>query len=444
MPIAAAPVAPIAAHGLLLLLLQVGLLLLLALLLGRLAARFGMPAIVGELCAGVIAGPSILAHVSPDFYEWLLPNDPDQFHLLDAVGQVGVMLLVGITGLRLDLSLLRRRAASAARVSIGGVVVPLGLGVLIGLVLPDSLVPDGTERSTFALFLGVAMAVSAIPVLAKTLIDLRMLHRNIGQLTLCAVVIDDVIGWLLLAVVSAMATTGLRAGDLGLSLAYLALTIVAAFLLRPLVRWALRRSSALDRVNNREGVGGQAATVTLTVVLILLAAAATQAMKLEAVFGAFVCGMVINSCNVVQPAQIAPLRNVVLSFLAPVFFATAGLRMDLTLLGDLTVLLTGFAVLACAVVGKFVGAYAGARLSRLTRWEALALGAGMNARGVIEVIIAMVGLRLGVLSPAMYTIVVLVAVVTSLMAPPILRYAMARVEHTAEEELREREEVSAR
>jgi Kef-type K+ transport system membrane component KefB len=433
MLLAAAPTAPIGQRELVIFLLQVGLLLLLALLLGRLASRLGMPTIVGELCAGVLAGPSVLAHLAPGFHNWLLPSSATQFHLLDAVGQVGVLLLVGLTGIQLDLGLMRRRGITAARISAAGIVVPLGLGVATGLLLPSSLVPGSADRSTFALFLGVAMGVSAIPVIAKTLMELRLLHRNIGQLTLSAVMIDDIIGWLLLAIVSAMATTGVRAGEIGRSIGYLGLVLVAAVLVRPVVRAALRRADSSDRARN--GNGG--ATLALVVGLVLLAAAATQAMKLEAVFGAFVCGIVISSCGVLDAARLAPLRTIVLSILAPLFFATAGLRMDLTLLSEPTVLLAGIGVLLAAIVGKFVGAYAGARFSRLSHWEGIALGAGMNARGVIEVIIAMVGLRLGVLTPQMYTIVVLVAVVTSLMAPPILRLAMARVEQTAEERLRE-------
>jgi Kef-type K+ transport system membrane component KefB len=182
---------------------------------------------------------------------------------------------------------------------------------------------------------------------------------------------------------------------------------------------------------------GSGPASTVVVVFALLASAATQAMGLEAVFGAFVAGLVISGCGALDRERLASVQTLVLAVLAPVFFATAGLRMDLTALARPTVLLTGLGVLAVAIVGKFAGAYVGARISRLGHWEGLALGAGMNARGVIEVIIAMVGLRLGVLSPEMYTIVILVAIVTSLMAPPILRFAMSRIEHTAEERLRE-------
>ncbi|MCZ7373258.1 cation:proton antiporter [Micromonospora sp. WMMC250] len=434
-------------------LLQISLLLLLALLLGRLAVRLGMPAVVGELCTGVLLGPSVLDHLAPSLAGWLLPKDPSQFHLLDVVGQLGVLLLVGITGTEVDAALVRRRGSTAARISVAGFIVPLGLGIATGYLLPTSLLADDGDRTVFALFLGVAMCVSAIPVIAKTLIDMNLLHRNIGQLILSAGMVDDVFGWLMLSVVSAMATTGLHAGEVGLSLTYLAAVLILAALVgRPIVRVALRMSA-------RSSDSGP--VVATAVVLVLLGAAATHALGLEAVFGAFVVGILIGTCapSSSQPAttalrpptadssgrtkqftlaRLAPLRAVVLGVLAPLFFATAGLRMDLTALGEPVVLAAAILVLAVAILGKFAGAYIGARASRMNRWEALALGAGMNARGVIEVIVAMVGLRLGVLSTAAYTIIVLVAIATSLMAPPLLRYAMRRVDYTSEEQLRER------
>ncbi|WP_245996675.1 cation:proton antiporter [Streptomyces armeniacus] len=298
----------------------------------------------------------------------------------------------------------------------------------VGFLLPGSLVPGSADRGTFALFLGVALGVSAIPVLAKILMELRLLHRDTGQLMLCAVMVDDIVGWVLLSVVSAMATSGVRGGDLAFTGGCLLAVLVAAVLLRPLVGRALRRAA-------RSPESGP--TVAVVAVVVLLGAAGTQAMELEAVFGAFVCGIAISGSGALDPERLAPLRTVVMSVLARLFFATAGLRMDLTALADPVVALAGACVLLAAVVGKFAGAYVGARLTRLGHWEALAMGAGMNARGVIEVVIAMVGVRLGILTPEMYTVIVLVAIVTSLMTPPLLRVTMARVRATPEERLRE-------
>ncbi|MCX4627066.1 MULTISPECIES: cation:proton antiporter [unclassified Streptomyces] len=421
------PVPTIAHHSLLVLLLQLALLLLLAITLGQLAAWFKMPAIVGELFAGVLLGPSVLSHVLPDFADWLLPKQPAQMHLLDAVGQLGVLLLVGVTGMELKFDLVKRRGATAMKVSLAGLILPLVLGVGTGLLLPASFLPGDTDPTVFALFLGVALCVSAIPVIAKTLMDMNLLHRDIGQLTLASGVIDDVIGWFLLSIVSAMATAGLTTGKIATSLLYpIGVVLFAVLVGRPVVKIALRAA-------NRSPDAGP--TVAVAALIVLLGSAATHAMGLEAVFGAFVCGLLISTCGELDREKLAPLRTTVLAFLAPIYFATAGLRMDLTALTRPAVLAAACAVLAVAILGKFVGAYIGAKMSGLNRWEALALGAGMNSRGVIEVIVAMVGLRLGILGPETYTIIILVAIVTSLMAPPILRAAMARVEENAETEL---------
>lgn len=428
-------VAPIGAHQLLLLLLQLGLLLGVALALGRAAQRVGMPPVIGELFAGVLLGPSLLGWIAPGLSGWLLPPDPGQMHLLDAVGQVGVLLLVGVTGIGIDLRLMRRTGVTALCVGVGGLLVPLGLGVAAGFALPATLLVPGGDRTVFAWFLGVAMCVSAIPVIAKVLLELRLLHRGVGQLIVNASVLDDVAGWLLLSVVSAMATTGLRAGGVALSVLSLALVIAfAAFVGRPLVAVLLRLSARIPE----SGV-----TVAVAVLVITLCAAGTQALGMEAAMGGFLGGILVGSASDRHiRTRLAPLRTLVMSVFAPIFFATAGLRIDLTALAHPVVLGAALAMLTLAVVGKFAGAYLGARIGGLGHWEGLALGAGLNARGVIQVVIAMVGLRLGVLSAEIYTAVVLVAIGTSLVAPPMLRFAVRRMHGPTPEE-RDREQAMA-
>jgi Kef-type K+ transport system membrane component KefB len=417
-----------AAHETLVLLLQLGTLLGLALLLGRLSVRLGMPALVGELAAGVLLGPSLLAHVAPDLSAWLFPPDPVQQHLLDAVGLIGVLLLVGITGMHIDLNLIRRQGAIAAWVSAGGLLVPLGIGIGVGFLLPELIA--GEDRQVFALFLGVAMCVSAIPVISKILLEMGLLHRSIGQLVVSAAAVDDIAGWLMLSVVSAMATHGLRGGEVAWSVASLvAVVVFAAVIGRPVVRTSLRLAGrAADP-------GVRAATA---VALMLLSAAGTHVLGMEPILGTFLCGLLIGSSGLLDLQWLAPLRTVVMAVLAPIFFATAGLRMDLTALARPVVLLSALAVLLAAIVGKFAGAYLGARTVRLSHWEGLALGAGLNARGVIEVIVALVGLRLGILNTEAYSIIILIAIVTSVMAPPVLRYAVRRIPVTEEERERQK------
>ncbi|MDT0317323.1 cation:proton antiporter [Streptomyces millisiae] len=417
--IAAAPVPPLSAHPLLTFLLQVGLLLGAALLLGGLARRLGMPAIAGELTVGIILGPSLLSGFFPRMGDWL---SVDQVHLIDAVGQFGVLLLVAITGMHLDSSLVRRHGTTALTVSAAGLLLPLGLGVGAGVLLADRLREPGSEPLVFALFLGVAMCVSAIPVIAKTLIDMNLMHRKIGQLIMVSGTIDDAFGWLMLSVVSAMATTGLSGGNV----AEAVITPLAVFLAAPLVGRLVVRP-VMGRAHRS---GYEAAPVGTTVVLVLFSAAGTHALGLEAILGAFLVGSLIGSAPGGRPGWSLPLESVTLHVFAPLFFATAGLRMDLTALADPEILAIALGIVVVAIVGKFLGAAIGGLSSGLTRWESLALGAGMNARGVVEVIIAMVGMRLGILSVEAYTIIVLVAVVTSLMAPPLLRFAMR---HTVED-----------
>jgi Kef-type K+ transport system membrane component KefB len=429
------PLPALGGESLLVLLLAVSTLLLIATLLGRLAMRFGLPAIVGELATGVLLGPSLVDHFAPAVTAVLLPRTVEQMHLLDAVGQIGILLLVGLTGTHLDVAMVRRRKATAARISLSGLLLPLALGLVVGYLMPVSLTGAAADdRLIFAGFMGVAMCVSAIPVIAKTLSDMRLLHRDVGQLTLAAGTVDDAVGWFLLSVLSMAVVAGLSTGQVVLAFTWLVVFVLFALVVgRPLVRAAMRLA---DR-------GEQAGlSIAVATVIILSGAAITQALDMEPVFGAFVAGILVGLPRAANQQKLAPLRTVVLSVLGPLFLATAGLRMDLTAFARPEVALAGVVVLVVAVLGKFAGAYAGARLSKLSRWEGLAIGAGMNSRGVVEVVVALTGLRLGVLNVATYTIVVLVAVVTSLMTPPLLRFAMARVMQNEDERLRQLEHDS--
>lgn len=417
MPALAVP-ATINSHQILVFLLQVAVLLGIAILLGRVAARFGMPALVGELTTGVLLGPSVLAHAAPGISRWLLPDDASQLHLLDAVGQIGVLLLVGIAGMSIDLGLIGRRRAAIGLVGGGGLLVPLGLGIALGFVVPAALLGPSAHQSVFALFLGVAMGVSALPVIAKTLLEMNLLHMRVGQMIMGASAVDDCAGWMLLSLVALMVHGGVTIGDIGLSMVRLTVVLAAvAFVARPVARGLLTLA-------NRSTEPGVLAGVI--VVLLILAGAATQALGMEAILGTFLCGLVLSSSKLVSSEQIAGVKAFVMAVLAPLYFATAGLRMDLTALRHPVTLGFAAAILAVAVGGKFGGAYLGARAAGIRRWESYALGAGLNARGVVEVVVARTGLSLGVLSPATYTIVILVALATSLMAPPLLRHAVRR------------------
>ncbi|MET8182340.1 cation:proton antiporter [Streptomyces sp. NPDC005336] len=416
---------PLGGHALLILLVQVSLLLGVALLLGRIATRFKLPAVSGELAAGVLLGPSVLGHLVPGVHHWLRTTQASQVHLLDAVGQIGVILLVGTTALEIDLALVRRTGRTSLTVGAFGLLIPLGLGCAAGFVAPTALLPTDHRRGLFAFFIGVAMCVSALPVIAKMLSDMRLMHRDIAQLTSAVSVVDDVTGWMLLSVVSATAASGLTGGTVAEPLCWLVVITACAMLLgRPAIRWLMARTQTPQAVTGA------------TTVVIIGCAAVTQAMGMEASLGALIGGRLVGAAGAEAKRGLAPLRSVTLSVLAPLYFAEAGLRMDLSALGTPVVALAALCALAVATVGKFTGALLGARVARLDRQAGLVLGAGMNARGVIQIIVAGIGLRLGVLNTASYTIVVLVAIGTSLMAPPVLRRAVRRIEANDEERAR--------
>lgn len=398
-------------------LLQLVVLLVAALCLGMLARGLGLPALAGELCAGVLLGPTVLGQLAPGISGWLFPAGV-QTQVLDAVSQFGVVLLVSVTAARLDTEFLRRRAADVVRIGLGAFVVPLGAGAALGFALPEAFIPAGMPRGAVALFLGVVMGVTAIPVIAKTLADLNLLHRDVGQLILASAALDDTAGWLLLAVVSA----AVAGGASGLAPWALALATVAMLG----AAWAL--GGPLGRLGNwlaeRSG-SATAAPTAYAVAITLLYAAGAASIGLEPVFGAFLAGVTV--LRRLDPTSLAGLNTVALWVLAPIFVAGIGLRVDLTALAEPLVAACAGAAVLVAVVSKLAGAYVGARASRMSHWQGVALGAGMNSRGMVEVIIALVGLRLGLLTTATFTIVVLIAVVTSLLAPPMLRLAARRI-----------------
>lgn len=288
-----------------------------------------------------------------------------------------MILLVGTTALEIDLGLVRRTGRTSLTVGAFGLLIPLGLGCAAGFFAPAALLSDDRERGLFAFFIGVAMCVSALPVIAKMLSDMRLLHRDIAQLTIAVGVVDDVAGWMLLSVVSATAASGLMLGSVAEPLCMLVLITACAILIgRPMVRWLMAGARAPHTVMG-----------TATVVIVGCAAA-TQAMGMEASLGALVGGLLAGAAGAETKKGLAPLRAVTLSVLAPLYFAEAGLRMNLFALDTPLIALAALGALVVATVGKFAGAMLGARVAGLDPRSGLVLGAGMNARGVIQIIVA--------------------------------------------------------
>jgi Kef-type K+ transport system membrane component KefB/nucleotide-binding universal stress UspA family protein len=417
-------------HQLLVFWLELLVLLGVARGLGALLRRVGQPAVVGELAAGLVLGPGVLGALAPDLQAWLFPSDPIQQNLLAGPAWIGVFLLLVLTGLETDIALIRRLGRGVAYVAAGSLLIPLLAGIDLGFILPDAFVPETATRPIFALFLGAAFAISALPVIAKILADLDLMRRNVAQILIASAMADDVAGWILLGIVAGMAQSGsLEAGPLALRIGGLALYLGLAFTLG---------QRAVDAVLRRVRVRGGGVSGSLTTVLLvaLASGALTHSIGLEAIFGAFIAGIVLGRSRYHDADVFAHLDGMTRTFFAPLFFATAGLRVDLSLLARPEILGWGSVVIAAATATKFAGAWLGGRLAGLPGREALALGAGLNARGAVQIAIAAVGLSLGVLNPLSYTLVVVMAVVTSMMAPPALRAILHGWAGSEEERLR--------
>jgi Kef-type K+ transport system membrane component KefB len=416
-------------------LVSLAALLLLARLLGEVATRLKQPAVVGEIVAGVLLGPSLLGVFAPQLARWVIPQTPVQGYLLEMVALIGVMFLLVITGLETDLTLIRRKAKTAMGVAVGGLVLPFASGLVLGWYFPADLMADPDQRVVFSLFLATALSISAIPVLAKILMDLRVLRRDLGQTMLSAGMIDDITGWTMLGIVAALAGAGgLSVGQVVRSIMTVVVFVGATALVG---RVLVSRSLAFvqDRLRSRDRL------LTLVAVLAFAWAAFTQWLGLEPVLGAFAIGILFGQLRRL-PADVShKLETFTLAIFAPIFFAVAGLKVDISLLAEPRLLQLTGVVIAVATFGKVVGAYLGARyLSKQGHWTALAYGAGLNARGAVEIIIASIGLSLGILTQEVFSMVVVMAIVTSLIAPFALRLIIPRIELDAEEVARIRRE----
>lgn len=410
------------------LVIQIGVLLLAARVLGGLAQRLKQPSVVGEILAGVILGPSLLSGLVPSVGNWILPQTQVQGHLLEAVALIGVMLLLVVTGLETDLDLIRRKARTALGVAVGGLVLPFATGLGLGYALPDDLLADPTQRTVFVLFVATALSISAIPVLAKVLMDLELMRRDVGQTLLAAGMIDDITGWTLLGLVTALASAAtLTAGTVIQTLGVVVVFLVATATVGTVL---VNRGIALVQDYFRH----QDQMLTLVVVLAFAWGAFTQFLHLEPVLGAFAIGILFGRSPRLPSDTVHKLESIALAVFAPIFFAVAGLKVNIAAILEPRLLLITLAVIGVATFGKVVGAYVGARyLSGQDHWSALAYGSGLNARGALEIIIATIGLSLGILSQEMFSVIVVMAVVTSLMAPVALRFTIARVELGQEE-----------
>jgi Kef-type K+ transport system membrane component KefB/nucleotide-binding universal stress UspA family protein len=419
-----AAITPLAGHAVFLVLVQVALLLLVARIGAELCKRIALPAVVGELAAGLVLGPSVLGRFAPGVSAAIFPSDAAQFHLLEVLGLLGMVFLLLLTGLETDLRLLRNLGRAALIASILGMVFPFLTGFGLGMFMPVEYLAQPDRRLLFSSFLATAMSISAMPVIAKILMDLDLTKRNIGVVILSAGVVDDTVGWLILSVIAGVASHG----QINVGKTLLTMGMTAAFLgfmglvLYPSMRWMMAVATRRLRTPDSE--------LVVLVVVTLLCGAVTEWIGIHAVFGAFIAGVMFRQVPELKAETIHRFESFVFAVLAPIFFGTVGLKVNLSSLGGVGMLAI---VLGIACLGKLVGCTLGSLWGGLRFWEGLSIAVAMNARGAMELVVATIGLSLGILNQQMFSIIVVVAIVTSFMAPVGLRLTMRHVRITEEE-----------
>ncbi|MFI8238222.1 cation:proton antiporter [Streptomyces sp. NPDC085866] len=373
--------------------------------------RLGQPPVIGEITLGILLGPSLLGWLSPSLQHWLFP--PEVLPYIGALGNLGLLAFMFLVGLELDLSALRGHSRSAVAVSQASIALPLALGSLLALGMYGTFAPEGVGRLPFVLFIAVSMSITAFPVLARILSDRGMYTTRLGSLAMACAAVDDVTAWCLLAVVAAVGASGSLQDAAMTALWSVVFLVVMLWVVRPLLAKAAERAS-------------RAVESTVLVVLftgLCLSAFVTDRIGIHALFGAFLFGVVTPRGSRTVEISAARMRAFTVPVLLPLFFVNTGLKTDIALLnGDPSQWLWAAAVLAAAAFGKWGGSTAAARLAGESWRDAMSIGALMNCRGLTELVALNLGLQLGVIGPSLFTILVLMALITTAVTSPALNW----------------------
>jgi Kef-type K+ transport system membrane component KefB len=378
-------------------------------LLGRAFIAIGQPPVIGEVLGGILLGPSLLGRVAPDVAAYVLP--PAVAPFLSVIAQLGVILYMFLIGLDLNLEPLRNRARAAVATSHTSILVPFALGSLLALYLYPRVSTSDVPFTSFALFMGVAMSITAFPVLARILSDRGMTRSELGVVALACAAADDVTAWCLLAFV-----VGVVQSEVGSAL------LVAVYTLGFIAIMVLAIKPLVAKLVQRRGDGGSPGhgTVAIVLVAMLLSALATEQIGVHAVFGAFLFGAIVPRESGLPRLLTSRLEDLVTIVLLPAFFAFTGMRTEISLVSTAAEWAMCVLIIAVATVGKFGGTLVAARLTGMSWPSAAGLGILMNTRGLMELIVLNIGLDLGVISPALFTMMVVMALVTTIATTPLL------------------------
>ncbi|MFY0482705.1 cation:proton antiporter [Flavobacterium sp. PLA-1-15] len=392
------------------LLLQIISIILVARFFGWMFRKIGQPSVIGEMVAGIVLGPSLVGLYFPEFFENLFPVA--SLGNLKFLSQIGLILFMFVIGMELDLKALKNKANDAVVISHASIIFPFTLGISLAYFIYTHFAPDGVEFLSFALFIGISMSITAFPVLAR-IVQERGIHKTkLGTIVITCAAADDITAWCILATVIAI----VKAGSFVSSLYVIALAIAYVFLMLKVVRPFLARVGQLK--NSRQSLSKP--VVAIFLLTLIVSAYTTEIIGIHALFGAFMAGAIMPDSAKFRAIFIEKVEDVSVIILLPLFFVFTGLRTEIGLISDPELMKMTGLIIAVAVIGKFLGSAIAAKFVGQNWRDSLTIGALMNTRGLMELIVLNIGLDLGVLSPEIFTMMVIMALVTTFMTGPAL------------------------
>ena len=391
--------------------LALGLLLATARVLGEVSRKIGFPSVLGEILAGVLWGPTVFGGLFPHGSALLFPMTGSQALVMDGLMTLGVTLFLMVAGLEVDLSTVWRQGKTALQIGVAGILFPFAVGFAAAWFFPRMLGSHlGADPVIFALFMATALSISALPVIAKTLMDLDLYRSDLGVMVIAAAVFNDIVGWIVFAVILGMmgTTHPLTIGQtIGLALGF-------ALIMLTLGRFLIHRSLPWVQAHSTWPAGILAFALTLT----LFSAAFTEWIGLHAIFGAFLAGVALGDSSHLRERSRAIIEKFISFIFAPLFFASIGLKVNFA--ANFDPLLVG-TVLVIATIGKVLGCGLAGQAGGLPRNEAWAIGFGMNARGAMEIVLGLLALKYGIIGEKLFVALVVMALVTSLISGPMMQ-----------------------
>jgi Kef-type K+ transport system membrane component KefB len=391
-----------------LILLQIAVMLAVALVFGGLMKRLRQPAVLGEILGGIILGPTTLGAVAPAVQSVLFPLSGESSRILHAVAYLGLVAFVFIAGLELDLTCIRRKGRSTLITSLSGVILPFALGYAMVVLMPRLWSIPFEDQGTFALFMGTALSISALPVIARILIDLKLLKTDLGGIIMGAATINDIVGWSIFALILSVLNTNISLGlNLGLTAGVLVVTIAILYLTDQNRNW------------HKSPLGG--VIIDLMALIMLSASIASEFIGAHGIFTAFLAGVILSLRHTRKDLLLKKTYLPIMTIWAPIYFVSIGLKTNFAANFDLTIVLLVFSV---ACIGKIIGASLGALAGGMTERRALAVGFGLNARGAMEIVLATAALDYGLIEGRIFVALVIMALATTMISGLALPWLM--------------------